>query len=160
VTSDNKLDSIDLRILRALTRDGRITWAELADEVGLSTTPTLRRVRQMEADGIIQGYTARLDETRLIGEMPVSISVTLERQVKPVLNAFEDAVGALPEVMSGHLMSGNRDYLLHAFVRDLDHYRDLLARLTEIDGIAHIQSSFVLKTFLYRTAPLLSDGAS
>jgi Lrp/AsnC family transcriptional regulator, leucine-responsive regulatory protein len=152
------LDPIDARILRALTREGRITWADLAEEVGLSTTPTLRRVRQMEAEGLIRGYTARLDETRLIGSIPVFISVTLERQIEPVLSAFEAAVSALPEVMSGHLMSGAQDYLLHAFVRDLDHYRDLLAKLTEISGIAHIQSSFVLKTFLYRAAPLVTDG--
>lgn len=154
-----KLDAIDVRILTALTRDGRITWSDLANEVGLSTTPTLRRVRQMEEEGLIRGYSARLDETRLIGEIPVFVSVTLERQVRDVLTRFENAVSALPEVMGGYLMSGSQDYMLHAFVRDMNHYRDLLARLTELDSIAHIQSSFVLKTFLYRAAPLLGDGA-
>lgn len=155
-----KLDAIDTRILRALTRDGRITWSELAEEVGLSTTPTLRRVRQMEDEGLIQGYTARLDETRLIGEIPVFISVTLERQTKDVLTKFEAAVSVLPEVMGGYMMSGSSDFMLHAFVRDLSHYRELLAKLTELEAIAHIQSSFVLKTFLYRAAPLLGDNGS
>lgn len=152
-----KLDKIDIRILRALSRDGRMAWSDLAEEVGLSVTPTLRRVRQMEEDGLIRGYGARLDETRLIGEISVFISITMERQVKGALDNFEAAAAALPEVMSGHLMSGSQDYMLHAFVRDLAHYRDLLAKLTEIDGIAHIQSSFVLKSFLARAAPLLRD---
>ena len=159
MTNPRKLDAIDIRILRGLTRDGRMTWGDLAEEVGLSTTPTLRRVRQMEEEGIIRGYTARLDETRLIGEIPVFISITLVRQTKDVLSDFEDAVSAFPEVMGGYMMSGNHDFMLHAFVRDLGHYRDLLAKLTQLDAIAHIQSSFVLKTFLNRFAPLLGDGA-
>jgi len=156
-TSTSKLDNIDIRILRALSRDGRMAWSDLANEVGLSVTPTLRRVRQMEGDGLIQGYSARLDETRLIGEMAVFISITMERQVKDALNTFEAAASALPEVMGGYLMSGSQDYILHAFVRDLSHYQDLLGKLTEIEGIAHIQSSFVLNSFLSRPAPLLGD---
>ncbi len=158
MTTTRKLDPIDTRILRTLSRDGRIAWSELAEEVGLSTSPTLRRVRLMEEEGIIKGYAARLDETRLIGEIPVFVSITLERQVRDVLTRFEVAVAALPEVMAGYLMSGSQDYMLHAFVRDLAHYRDLLAKLTEIEGIAHIQSSFVLKSFLSRTGPLLGEA--
>lgn len=149
------LDRQDLRILQALSRDGRISWSDLATEIGLSLTPTLRRVRRLEQDGVIKGYTAKLDETRLIGSMAVFISVTLERQVDEILNAFEASVLQVPEVMGGYLMSGGADYLLHAFVRDLEHYRGLLGQLTRLDGIAHIQSSFVLKTFASRTAPLL-----
>lgn len=74
ITKFLDLDRIDLRILRALSRDGRMSWSDLAAEVGLSLTPTLRRVRKLEEDGIIKGYSARLDETRLIGSMPVFIS--------------------------------------------------------------------------------------
>ncbi|MDB5714357.1 MAG: transcriptional regulator, AsnC family [Sphingomonadales bacterium] len=149
------LDRQDLRILGALSRDGRISWSDLATEIGLSLTPTLRRVRRLEQDGVIQGYTAKLDETRLIGSMAVFISVTLERQVDERLIAFETSVLQLPEVMGGYLMSGGADYLLHAFVRDLDHYRVLLGKLTRLEGMAHLQSSFVLKTFVARSAPLL-----
>lgn len=136
-----------------------MTWSDLAEEVGLSTTPTLRRVRQMEEEGLIRGYGARLDETRLIGEMPVFISITMERQVKEALNSFEAAASTLPEVMGGYLLSGTSDYMLHAFVRDLAHYSDLIDRLTVIKGIAHIHSSFVLKSFLSRSAPLIVDPA-
>lgn len=152
MTNPRNLDRADVHILRTLARDGRISWRDLADEIGLSLTPTLRRVRQLEQDGIIKGYSAQIDQTRLIGPMAVFISITLERQVDEVLNAFEAAVLALPEVVGGYLMSGGADYMLHAFVRDLEHYRTLLGQLTRLGGIAHIQSSFVLKTFTQRTA--------
>lgn len=150
------LDQFDLKILQRLTEDGRITWRDLATEIGLSLTPTLRRVRLLEGAGYIQGYHARLDERRLAGSMIVFISVTLERQVRSALNTFEEHVAALPEVMSGFLMSGGADYLLRAVVRDLDHYRELLDALTQIEGVAHIQSSFALKAFVNKLSPLIA----
>ncbi|VWX54115.1 Bkd operon transcriptional regulator [Novosphingobium sp. 9U] len=150
------LDRYDLRILQRLTEDGRITWRDLAEEIGLSITPTIRRVRILEDAGYITGYAARLDEGRLAGTMIVFISVTLERQVREALEQFEAKVSDLPEVMSGFLMTGGADYLLRAVVRDLDHYRDLLESLTQIAGVAHIQSSFALKSFINRPAPALS----
>lgn len=152
-----RLDRIDRKILRALSADGRISWSDLAQQVGLSVTPTLRRVRQMEESGLIRGYRAELDTSRLLGTMPVFISITMERQVRGALDIFEAAIEKIPEIMGGYLMSGGNDYMLHAFVRSLDHYRDLLAKLTEIEVIGHIQSSFVLKSFLHRPAPLLGS---
>jgi len=151
-----ELDDYDTRILVALTRDGRLSWRDLADEIGLSLTPTLRRVKILEASGYIEGYTARLNENRLLGAMTVFVSVTLERQVEEALARFETNVSALPEVMGGFLMSGGTDYLLHAVVRSLEHYQQLLAALTRMPDVAHIQSSFALKTFVRRSAPLLS----
>ena len=155
MSQNQNLDSYDRKILRRLAEDGRITWRELADEIGLSLTPTLRRVRILEETGYITGYFARLDEQRLIGSMIVFISVTLERQVRTILARFEEHVASLPEVMSGYLMTGSSDYLLRAVVADLDHYRELLDALTKIEGVAHIQSSFALKTFVNRPAPLI-----
>lgn len=152
----DNLDRYDQRILQRLAEDGRITWRDLAEEIGLSMTPTIRRVRLLEEAGYITGYSARLDEGRLAGSMIVFISVTLERQVREALDVFEARVADLPEVMSGFLMTGGADYLLRAVVRDLDHYRDLLENLTQIPGVAHIQSSFALKSFVNRAAPLLS----
>lgn len=149
----NDLDRYDRKIVAALTRDGRLSWRELAEEIGLSLTPTLRRVRRLEETGIIQGYAARIDERRLLGAMTVFVSVTLERQIEEVLAGFEEKVGALPEVMGGFLMTGGADYLLHVIVRDLDHYQKLLTELTKTRGVAHIQSSFALKTFVRRAAP-------
>ncbi len=149
------IDRYDLKILQSLSRDGRMTWRDLADEIGLSLTPTIRRVRALEEDGLITGYFARLDEARLVGSMSVFVSVTLERQKSEVLDRFENDVAGMPEVMSGFLMSGGSDYLLRCIVRDLDHYRALLDRLTKVEGVAHIQSSFALKSFVNRPAPLL-----
>jgi Lrp/AsnC family transcriptional regulator, leucine-responsive regulatory protein len=152
------IDSYDRKILRRLAENGRITWRDLADEIGLSLTPTLRRVRMLEEAGYISGYFARLDEARLIGSMIVFISVTLERQIREVLERFEEHVATLPEVMSGFLMTGGADYLLRAVVRDLDHYRELLDDLTQVEGVAHIQSSFALKAFVNRPAPLIGES--
>lgn len=149
------LDRYDMKILQVLSRDGRISWSDLAEEIGLSLTPTLRRVRKMEQAGLIKGYTAILDQSWLTGAMPVFISVKLERQIDEILTGVEEVIANLPEVVGGYLMSGSNDYLLHAFVRDLEHYRDLLGQLTKMTGIAHIESSFVLKSFKERSAPTI-----
>lgn len=153
-----ELDSYDRKILRKLAEDGRITWRDLADSIGLSLTPTLRRVRMLEEAGFITGYHARLDEARLAGSMIVFISVTLERQVREMLDRFEEHVARLPEVMSGFLMTGGSDYLLRAVVRDLEHYRELLDNLTKVEGVEHIQSSFALKAFVNKPSPLIDRG--
>lgn len=131
-----------------------MSWRELADEIGLSLTPTLRRVRRLEERGLIEGYTAILNERRILGAMTVFISVTLERQVEDVLRGFEEKILGLREVVGGFLMTGGSDYLLHAIVRDLDAYQLLLTELTKTPGVAHIQSSFALKTFVRRGAPM------
>jgi DNA-binding Lrp family transcriptional regulator len=149
------LDKLDLKILRGLSEDGRVTWSDLADRIGLTLTPTLKRVRRLEETGFIQGYTAKLDEARLKGTMVVFVSVTLERQVREALEEFEENIAALPEVMSGFLMSGGADYLLRVVVRDLEHYRMLLDSITRIHGVAHIQSSFALKAIVNRSAPMM-----
>lgn len=156
LNQSHSLDAFDRKILRRLAIDGRITWRDLANEIGLSLTPTLRRVRMLEDAGYITGYIARLDEEKLAGAIVVFISVTLERQISTILDSFEAKVAAIPEVMSGFLMTGGSDYLLRATVRNLDHYRELLNALTRIDGVAHIQSSFALKSFVNRTAPTIA----
>lgn len=150
-----QLDAYDRKILQQLTVDGRTTWSDLAERIGLSLTPTIRRVRQLEEAGYITGYSAQLDERMLAGSMSVFVSVTLEKQVREALDLFEARVAHLPEVMSGFLMSGGSDYLLRCVVRDLDHYREFLDTLTKIPGVAHIQSSFALKAFINRPAPLI-----
>ena len=151
------LDPYDMKILRGLSEDGRISWRDLAEKIGLSLTPTLRRVRRLEDQGYIQGYTATLDERRLKGAMVVFISVTLERQSDNFIMTFEQRASALPEIMSGFLMTGGADYLLRAVVRDLDHYQRLLSELTRCPGVAHIQSSFAIKAFVNRPAPILAE---
>ena len=150
VELNSALDKFDRAIVAALRDDGRISWRDLAERIGLSLTPTLRRVRRLEADGVIRGYAAQIDEERLIGGMTVFVSVTLERQVEDILAEFEATVGAMPEVRGGFLMSGGADYLLQVVVRGLDHYQLLLRQLTRTKGVAHIQSSFALRSFVHR----------
>ncbi|SMP60946.1 Lrp/AsnC family transcriptional regulator [Noviherbaspirillum suwonense] len=149
-----KLDKFDFKILNALANDGRVSWRDLAEQIGLSLTPTLRRVRLLEEEGYIQGYFARLDETRLSGELVVFVSVAMDKQAVEALTLFEERVAQVPEVMSCFLMTGDADYLLRVVVRDLHTYQSFLVNtLTRIPGVAHIKSSFALKTVLMRNAP-------
>jgi DNA-binding Lrp family transcriptional regulator len=152
--SIRELDDFDLRIASVLSQEGRISWRDLADRIGLSFSPTLRRVRRLEEEGTITGYAALFDESHLIGSMTVFITVTMERQVKEVLEPFERKVSGMTEVVGGFLTTGGSDYLLHALVRDLDHYRALLDTLTTMPGVARIRSNFAVKSFSRRAAPL------
>jgi len=154
----DELDRTDIRILRELSADGRLSWRVLAERISLSLTPTLRRVRQLEERGYIRGYTAQLDEARLAGSMNVFVSVTLEKQSESAIARFEKEIALAPEVMSCFLMTGDADYNLRVVVRDLDAYHRFLTRtLTRIPGVEHIKSSFALKTILMRSSPLLRE---
>ncbi|WP_201747137.1 Lrp/AsnC family transcriptional regulator [Glaciimonas sp. PCH181] len=156
MTTIDDLDKIDLKILKELAKDGRMAWSKLGEQVGLSLTPVLRRVRVLEEAGFIQGYVARLDEGRLAGRISVLVSVTLALQSEEVIASFEEKIALAPEVMSCFLMTGDTDYSLRVVVRDLDAYNEFLTRtLTRIPGVAHIKSSFALKTVLFRSSPLI-----
>lgn len=140
------LDDIDIRILRELRKDGRITAAELGQRVGLSATPVTRRLRQLENTGVITGYAALIDETALGYAMSVFVSVKLDRQVEETLKSFEDAVIRFPEIVDCWLMTGNRDYLLRVAVSGLKEFEDLMIeRLVKIKGVASIESSIPLR---------------
>jgi DNA-binding Lrp family transcriptional regulator len=150
------LDRIDRSILAILAGDGRISWRDLAEKVGLSLTPTLRRIRRLEAEAYIVGYAARLDEARLGGQMSVFVSVTLDKQSEDALEVFERHVSTAPEVMSCFLMAGGEDYLLRVVAEDLASYQAFMTGfLTRIPGVARIHSSFALKSVIQRSAPPL-----
>lgn len=156
MTTISKCDKTDLKIMKELARDGRMAWSALADKIGLSLTPTLRRVKRLEEDGFIEGYVARLDEGKLAGRISVFVSVTLASQSEDIIARFEEQIALAPEVMSCFLMTGDADYNLRVVVPDLDAYNHFLTRtLTRIDGVAHIKSSFALRAVLNRAAPLL-----
>jgi Lrp/AsnC family leucine-responsive transcriptional regulator len=139
------LTAIDRRILRALQEDGRMTVQAIAELVGLSASPCLRRIRQMEQAGIIAGYSASVDQKAVGLPVSVFISIKLERQRAEELDAFGDAIGRWPEVMECYLMTGQFDFLLRVVCADLEAYeRFLRARLTQIAGVASIESSFSL----------------
>lgn len=140
------LDEFDVRILRALSRDGRISVQALSDAVGLSATPVARRLRRLEDAGIVQGYTAVIDERALGFETSVFVSVKLERQIDNALSTFETAIAAFPEVVDCWLMTGNRDYLLRVVTRSMAEFEAfLVGRLTKVRGVAEIESSIPLR---------------
>lgn len=139
------LDAIDRRILAHLQENGRLTATELAERVGLTTSPCLRRLKLLEEAGIIRGYTALLDQKKVGLPVSVFVSIKLERQIEDALGKFEAAVKRCPEVLECYLMTGPRDYLLRVVARDLaDYERFVKETLTRIEGIANIESSFAL----------------
>lgn len=121
------LDRIDLRILRVLQNDGRITNLQLAQQVHLSPTAVLERVRRLTRDGFILGYTARLDPARLGAGLLVFIEVMLDRTAPDVMESFRAAVQARPEILECHLVAGGFDYLIKTRVADMSAYREMLA---------------------------------
>lgn len=141
-----RVDDIDMAIVRRLAVHGRISLNELSEEVGLSPTPVSRRIRQLEAEGIITGYHAKLEETALGFPVSVFVSVRLDKQVDEALAVFEAAIIRFPEVVDCWLMTGNRDYLMRVATRDLaDFERFLTQQLTRVKGVAAIESSIPLR---------------
>jgi Lrp/AsnC family leucine-responsive transcriptional regulator len=122
-----KLDAYDRRILSALQRDGRLTNVQLADEIGLSASPCLRRVRHLEEAGVIRGYQATLNADALGLGLTVFIGVKVDRHHEDEAQKFHQMVSALPEVISAYLVSGESDFLLHVVVPDLRAYDQFLS---------------------------------
>ena len=146
------LDSTDFRILHHLQNNGRISNTELADAVGLSPSPCLRRTKALEESGVIRRYAALIDP-RAVG-LPISIfvNVSLHSQERKNLERFEAQVSAYQEVMECYLMTGSFDYMLRVVVPDLESYERFLAeKLTRTHGVANIQSSLTLKQVVYKT---------
>jgi Lrp/AsnC family leucine-responsive transcriptional regulator len=140
-----KLDDIDRKIIGELQRNCRLTSQELADRVGLSASPSARRVRILEENGAIKGYVAVIDQAKVGLPVNVFASVKLERQREEELDTFSHAIAQWPEVADCYLMTGQRDYLLRIVVRDLEAYeRFLKEKLTRLTCIASIESSFAL----------------
>ncbi len=157
-----QLDAIDRRILTALQANARISNAELADSVGLSPSPCLRRVRALESAGVIRRYATLLEPETVGLPISVFVQVTLERQVESALDVFENAIVDRPEVMECYLMTGDSDYLLRVVVSDLAAYeRFLKEHLTRVSGVASIKSSFALNQVKYSTElPLRVSGGA
>jgi Lrp/AsnC family leucine-responsive transcriptional regulator len=142
---ETKIDAIDRKILAILQQDAHTTMEKLAAAVGLSPSPCARRVRNLEAAGVIKRYVAVVDQDK--AGLPVSVfaSIKLERQREDELDRFAKAISRWPEIVECYLMTGQRDYLLRIVVKDLPAYEAFLKRtLTRLDGVASIESSFAL----------------
>jgi len=147
------LDAIDRQILGILQRDARIANTELADEIGLTPAPTLRRVRRLEEEGIIQSYVALLDQKKVGRELMVMVRVTLDKQTKQGFEEFARKMQARPEVLECFLCLGDIDYLLKVCVPDLDAYQHFLVNtLAAIPGVRNTASTIVVKQEKYTTS--------
>ncbi len=146
------LDAIDKNILRVIQGNSRVSIVELADKVGLSETPCARRVHKLQDEGVIQGYFTALDQAAVGLPVSVFVFIKLERQLCDNLDSFECLIGSLPEVIDCYLMSGRFDYLLRVVASDISHFEIFLkTKLTRIEGIASVESSFALNQILHRT---------
>ena len=143
---DGELDEIDRRILRTLSRDGRISNQKLAETVNLSPTPCWNRVRALEESGHISGYCAVLDQRTLGVPDTVIIEVTVDRHDDEIFQRFSDALAELPEVMEAYLLSGEYDYLIKVAVSGTEGYeRFLRQKLYKLPGVTHTRSTFTLR---------------
>jgi Lrp/AsnC family leucine-responsive transcriptional regulator len=150
----DKLDRYDQAILDILQKNGRITNQELAEAIKLSPSPTLRRVRQMEEDGLIDGYVALLNAKKLGLTLMAFIGISMDKHIPERFEKLESTLASYPEVLECHLITGqDADYLLKVIVRDMDAYQQfLLNKLTRIEGVTGVHTSFVMKSPINSTA--------
>jgi Lrp/AsnC family transcriptional regulator, leucine-responsive regulatory protein len=153
ILTDEGLDAASIQILRRLQENSDISLADLAREVGLSSSPCWRRLNELRARGVIRRSVAIVDPGTIGLAVNVFVQVTLEKQTAGALKTFQEAVRHRPEVMECYLMSGEADYLLRVVVRDLADYQKLvIEHLVTIPGVATVKSSFALDQIKYTTA--------
>jgi DNA-binding Lrp family transcriptional regulator len=151
--SSRRLDEIDYAILSQLQEEARVSNVDLADRVGLSPAPCLRRVQSLEKDGIIGRYVTLLNPNAVDCGVTVFVQISLDLQVEGRLEAFEQAILGRREVLECYLMTGDADYLIRVVVPDVAAYeRFLKDSLTRVEGVAGIKSSFALRQVKYSTA--------
>lgn len=140
------LDRMDVSILKALQNDGRISYVDLAEKVGLSSTPCIERVKRLEKEGYIEGYYARLNPKMLDFSMLVFVEISLSYQTPDAFQMFNQAVKQLPYILDCHLVSGDADYLLKARINDMSEYRALLGdMLLTLPGVKNSKSYIVME---------------
>ncbi|WP_049174310.1 Lrp/AsnC family transcriptional regulator [Acinetobacter ursingii] len=145
-STEHTLDRIDRKILSALRQNGRLTIAQLSEQVGLSTSPCWTRLKRLETLKIIDGYTANINPKAIGIKDLFFIEITLERHDDEMLEQFSQALADIPEVIEAHLVTGEYDYLVKVAVKDAEHYeRFLRKKLYSIKGIRHTRSTFALR---------------
>lgn len=149
-----ELDRYDRQILAILQQEGRISNQELADRIGLSPSPCLRRVRTLEESGLIAGYRAHLDAKRLGLSLTALIGISMDQHTPERFANLESCIADIPEVLECLLITGQQsDYQLKVVVQDMDAYQDLLLnKLTRITGVTGVHTSFVLRKVIDRSA--------
>ncbi len=141
-----ELDRLDRRILDELQKDGRISYVDLSERVGLSATPCIERVKRLEKEGVIEGYHAHLNPHKLGFSMLVFVEISLSYQSPDAFQKFSKAVALLPYILECHLVSGDADYLIKARIRDMSEYRALLGdMLLTLPGVKNSKSYIVME---------------
>lgn len=141
------LDSIDLKLLAELQSNGRITNVDLADKVGLTAPPCLRRMRTLEQTGVIKSYHAHIDPASLGYTITVFAMVSLKSQAEEDLKAFEHHVLSLPDVRECHMLNGEIDFILKILARDLQSFQELLtSKLTSAPNVSSVKTSLTIRT--------------
>ncbi|CAG0910796.1 unnamed protein product [Cyprideis torosa] len=156
-----KLDRIDRQILHELQQDGRISYVNLARKVNLSTSPCLERVRRLEQDGFITGYTAILDPEKLNAGLTIFVELSLTYTSGEVFEEFKEAVASWPQIQECHMVSGGFDYLLKIRIEDISSYRQLLGEiLHKLPGVRDSRSLIVVETLQESTNIQISPEPS
>lgn len=154
-----KLDRMDRRILRKLQEQGRLSYVDLAAAVGLSPSPCLERVRRLEKDGVIRGYTAVLDPRKLGAGLLVFVEISLDYTSPDIFDQFKRAALQVPQVQECHLVSGNFDYLLKIRIADMTEYRELLGLiLRTLPGVRDSHSFVVMEEVKESLAIPIADN--
>ena len=148
-----QLDRYDRQILELLQQDGRISNQDLADRIGLSPSPCLRRVRTLEEAGVITGYRAMLDAKKLGLSLMALIDISMDQHTPERFANLEASIAEIPEILECLLITGQQsDYQLKVVVRDMDAYQDLLLnKITRIQGVTGVHTSFVLRRVVDRS---------
>lgn len=149
-----ELDRYDRQILVVLQQDGRISNQDLADRIGLSPSPCLRRVRTLEESGLITGYRALLDAKKLGLSLMALIGISMDQHTPERFANLESSIAEIPEILECLLITGQQsDYQLKVVVRDMDAYQDLLLnKITRIQGVTGVHTSFVLRKVVDRSS--------
>ncbi|HLW94271.1 MAG TPA: Lrp/AsnC family transcriptional regulator [Solirubrobacteraceae bacterium] len=140
------MDATDLRIIAELQRDGRLSNVELADRVGLTPAPCLRRVKRLEEQGVIVGYAARVDPRAVGRSFEVLVNVDLTSKDRATFEAFEAAVAGFDDVIELRRMFGLPDYVIRVATESVESYETFVARLGDVQGVAKIDSHLTMKT--------------
>lgn len=152
--NDVSLDAFDIKILHELQNEGALTNQELADRVGLTAAPCSRRVKQLEESGVITERVVRVNEHKVNLKMIVLLSISMDKHIPERFETFEETVKDIPEVMECYLITGNTaDYQLKVAIPDLEsYYQILLGKITRIEGVSGVHSSFILRKVVDSTA--------
>jgi Lrp/AsnC family transcriptional regulator, leucine-responsive regulatory protein len=148
-----EFDKLDKRILHELQRNGRISNLELAEKIGLSPSPCARRVKQLEDDGVIKGQATLLNASKLDLKLLALIQISMDRHTPDRFELFEQKVNSFPEIVECLLITGqSADYQLKVVVPDMEYYQEfLLNKITRIEGVSDVHSSFILREVINTT---------